>query len=550
MVSDIAVQVTAGLMPPAASSAASRIGHGRTGNGHSGAGTPASSAPESGIAGFLRRYWPFFLLVLLALVLRSPEYGDPDVSLDEEFYLVVADRMMHGALPFVDIWDRKPIGLFLIYAMTRLLGGEGFVQYQVVAALFAGATAGVIWAIARRATANFGAICAALSYLLWLNLFSGSAGQSPVFYNLFVAIAAWLAFRANDSDDWRRALRLGMGAMALCGIALQVKYTAVAEGALLGLWFLWRIWRGGGGLRGVILAGFVFALLGLAPTLLVSAYYVAIGQWHAFAYANFLSVFDRARMPERFLRRAGEFFLLVTVPLSICLPFAMARRWQLRLSGTGRQDFILMAGWLAAATFGFGMIGNFYDHYILPLMVPLFVCVAAILSRTPIGMTVAALLIGWPIAITGYPDFSYNRDKREKIMELTQATLPYVRQDRCLFIFDGPAILYMTTQACVPTRFVYPDHLSNEVEKHAIGADTVAEMKRVLDSRPGAIITAEAPVIPVMNKANVAQIRTRLMKDYVLVAAVDHPDRIFYVYALRSLAKGRGMSGPVPYVGY
>jgi hypothetical protein len=62
--------------------------------------------------------------------LRSPAYGDPDVNLDEEFYLVVADRMMHGAIPCVDIWDRKPIGLFLIYAATRLLGGDGFLQYQ------------------------------------------------------------------------------------------------------------------------------------------------------------------------------------------------------------------------------------------------------------------------------------------------------------------------------------------------------------------------------------------------------------------------------------
>jgi len=505
--------------------------------------------PGAAIARFFRRYWPFFLLILLAVILRSPEYGNPDVSLDEEFYLVVADRMIHGALPFVDIWDRKPIGLFLIYALTRMLGGEGFIQYQLVAALFAGATAGVIWAMARRVTGNFGAICAALAYLFWLNLFSGTAGQSPVFYNLFVAIAAWLAFRANDSEDWRRTLKLGIGAMALCGLALQVKYTAVAEGAFLGLWFLWRIWRNGGGPRRLILAGLAFALLGMAPTLIVTAYYAAIGQLPAFAYANFFSVFDRARLPERFLRHAAQFFLLVTMPLAIYMPFAVARRWQLRTSDAGRQDFILMIGWLIAAAFGFAMIGNFYDHYILPLTVPLFVCVAAVLSRTPIGIAAGALLVGWPIAIGSYPDYSYNQKKREKIMEATRATLPYV-QGHCLFIFDGPAVIYMTTQACVPTRFVYPDHLSNDVEKHAIGADSVAEMTRVLDSRPGAIITTEAPVIPAVNRANVAQLRERLMKDYVLVAAIDHPDRILYIYALRSLAKGKGIAGPVPYAGY
>jgi hypothetical protein len=51
---------------------------------------------------------------LLALMLRAFTFGSPTIQIDEQFYLLVGDRMLHGALPFVDIWDRKPIGLFLI----------------------------------------------------------------------------------------------------------------------------------------------------------------------------------------------------------------------------------------------------------------------------------------------------------------------------------------------------------------------------------------------------------------------------------------------------
>ena len=128
----------------------------------------------------IRAYWPFLALVLLALILRAPTYGDPDTALDEQFYLLVGDRMLHGALPYVDIWDRKPVGLFLIYAAIRLLGGDGFIQYQVVAALFAGVTAAFIWLIARRMTGSFPAAIAGISYLLWTNIFAGGAGQLPI----------------------------------------------------------------------------------------------------------------------------------------------------------------------------------------------------------------------------------------------------------------------------------------------------------------------------------------------------------------------------------
>ena len=65
-----------------------------------------------------------------------PSFGNPVIGSDEgdeQFYLLVGDRMLHGLLPYVDVWDRKPVGLFLVYAAIRLLGGEGIWQYQLAA---------------------------------------------------------------------------------------------------------------------------------------------------------------------------------------------------------------------------------------------------------------------------------------------------------------------------------------------------------------------------------------------------------------------------------
>lgn len=59
------------------------------------------------------------LLLIAAFVTRGALFGNPLVHSDEGFYPLVGDRMMHGAWPFVDIFDRKPVGLFLIFAAIR-----------------------------------------------------------------------------------------------------------------------------------------------------------------------------------------------------------------------------------------------------------------------------------------------------------------------------------------------------------------------------------------------------------------------------------------------
>ena len=125
-----------------------------------------------------------------AIALRSMTFGNPVVHIDEQFYLLVGDRMLHGALPFVDIWDRKPLGLFLLFAAIRKLGGDGIVEYQIVASFFAAATALVINQLARRIAPPVGAFWAGIAYLLWLLVANCAGGQTPVFYNLIIALTA------------------------------------------------------------------------------------------------------------------------------------------------------------------------------------------------------------------------------------------------------------------------------------------------------------------------------------------------------------------------
>ena len=84
------------------------------------------------------------LLLFVALAIRAWDFGNPVIDADEQYYLLVGDRMLHGAVPYMDLWDRKPIGLFALFAAIRLLPGDGILAYQLAATLSAWATALVV----------------------------------------------------------------------------------------------------------------------------------------------------------------------------------------------------------------------------------------------------------------------------------------------------------------------------------------------------------------------------------------------------------------------
>ena len=65
------------------------------------------------------------ILVVLSVLSRAATFNNPVIGFDEQFYLLVGNRMLDGAVPYVDIWDRKPIGLFLIYMASSAIGNVG-----------------------------------------------------------------------------------------------------------------------------------------------------------------------------------------------------------------------------------------------------------------------------------------------------------------------------------------------------------------------------------------------------------------------------------------
>jgi len=241
--------------------------------------------------------WAVFLLV--ALLARAITFGNPIVHNDEQFYFVAARAWLDGALPYVGVWDRKPILLFALYLPAAALGfPAGIWAYQAMALASVTATAALIARFARRAGWSKGALAAGTAYIVWLNLLEGQGGQAPVFYNLLMIVAAGLlAPRPDDAARPRRRLAHGVAALALVGLALQVKYSVVFEGLFFGHWWLWRERRLGARWPRWLGGGTLLVAAALAPTAAAWGAYTAIGQGPEFFFANFASFLSRKADP-------------------------------------------------------------------------------------------------------------------------------------------------------------------------------------------------------------------------------------------------------------
>ena len=427
------------------------------------------------------------ILLLAAIAVRAVAFGNPVVHVDEEFYFLTAQRMLDGALPYVEIWDRKPIGLFLIYLPAAAFGVPlGIWVYQLMALASVVLTGLVIIRLAERTDWGQGGLVAALLYLFMLGFGDGQSGQAPVFYNLLTAGAMVLAVPCAASAACGRLRRArAIGAMALIGLALQVKYSVLFEGMFLGLWLLWREHRLGRAPGRIAVFGLELIAVAMVPTFLAWGVYAWLGHGDAWFYANFGSILDRQSDPAIELLRNFLKVALILAPLLIVA--GLSRRVPV---GDASEHPIraLMFGWLIASVFGLIVFGTWFNHYALPVMLPACLCCAGFLGSHVTGRRIVAPLLLVVAALGGEATVLSARAHRGDAEQLAVLTGAIGRGPGCLYVYSGNSSLYSQTGRCTASAWVYPSHLSRERENGAVGVDQLDEIARIFRKRPEIVV--------------------------------------------------------------
>ncbi|NKJ41828.1 MULTISPECIES: hypothetical protein [unclassified Novosphingobium] len=485
----------------------------------------------------------FAVFFLVALVLRAPWLGDPLFHADEQFYLLMGDQLWHGVLPYVDLWDRKPLGLFLIYAAARALPGNGVLAYQIMAIAAAAATAVVIARCARHLAGPRGAMLSGMAYLIYLMAFNCGMGQAPVFYNLPMMLAGLMVIDAMasvcapapqpgqapaDPALWRR----GCLAMALVGIALQIKTSVVIEGMGFGLMLLWTAWRAGWRWPRIAAAGLAWIGLALLPTVIIFAAYAADGQGQTFFTANFLSVLNRG---QDWAEASFRLFKVAMALIPFYLALALGSRIDPQCSGSAaaRRGLCL---WLGLSVAGFLAPGTWYDHYVAPVLLPLAILAAPVLDGTcrPTGFLRRALfVVGLGAGLGATAVQAHKFGTTNDLDRAASIIRPHIDAGHCLYVYEGDSALYSATGSCLPTRFAFPAHLSTRFEEDALGIDTRTEVQRIMAARPGAVVIDESPRPYAPNLRTRAVVLDALARNYRRVTTLKLGTRSFGLFAAR-----------------
>ena len=435
----------------------------------------------------------FLLLLGFAALIRAPAWGEWNFGVDDQFYALVGERLLHGDLLYVDVWDRKGPLLYLTFAAIALVSPT-MQAYQAAATLSAALGAWGVERIARRIATPAAAMLAALAYLALLSRFEGDNLEAGVFFNSLV-IAAAASFVSRMPLLRQGRIDAGLVAGFFCaGLAIAYKQTAAFEGALLGIAAVTMLWRAGTPFPALAGKAAMLAAAGAAPMLATGAFYWAGGHfaelWNAMVTSNFARGYaDPGIRAARIFTMAG----MLAIPV-LFAALGAAARWRESEAEADRAIlrfvllFVLL--WALTALAVIFAFPNIYVHYAQSALPPLAILCAGYFShRKPVWPGLLAV-IGLSLALAG----TFHLADRWRARPAAQALVDHVRAEtphQRLLVWGAPSYLYSLVDADPPSPLAFPPHLYEGREW--TGLDEVAQVRRTLAARPETVV-AQTPL--------------------------------------------------------
>jgi hypothetical protein len=285
---------------------------------------------------------------------------------DQSIYALVGEGVLHGKMPYRDLWDFKPPGIFLAYALAQGVFGRGMAAIRV---LEAAGMIGMVFAFMRLADTFFerpraGLVGGALAAIIHAELDFWHSGQPEVFGGYLTAFALVLA---TSRFHPRRRAWVWLGVGALFGLAFLFK-PPLGGGAFVCAAYLskreqQRVASTARALLALLIVGVGAAL----PILLCGAWFVARGAWPALHWTlgeftpGYTALSWQGREAAKMLYYALEEAFFRFSALAAAGVFAMASIAPIH--SREREGVFLVLGVIAMQLAGVAMQGKFFAYH-------------------------------------------------------------------------------------------------------------------------------------------------------------------------------------------
>ena len=320
----------------------------------------------------------------LTFLLRMNFWSQP-FEMDEGLHAYMGWGMLQGLVPFKDMYNTKPPGIYVLHSLLFLFAEPTALNIKVFASIYTLITAMAVFFVARKIAGDTAGLAAALFFGIFSSgpNIQGGGVNSEVFMILPYTLAAHSLITALQTERSRSYLLAGIWT----GVASTMKQVAVVNLFWVAGYLLVRLWlEKDKPKRARVLANGIWVFLGSVlpwlPFLVYFYYHAALGHFYFWMVnANFKYIGDNYReLPNFaiFLSRMKK-VLSENGLLWILALFGVAWGWQKLRLNIGleikneskveeRWIWILMATWPLFSFLGVILGGRFFAHYYIQLI--------------------------------------------------------------------------------------------------------------------------------------------------------------------------------------
>lgn len=312
-------------------------------------------------------------------------------TVDDQMFGYVGWRLAQGGVPYVDIWQNKPPGVYWLNALAWWLTGS----YWGVMTLCAAAL--VIMHVVFFAVANalYGRASATLATMLagfyfTQAFYEAGTNRGETFLVVCELVAVWWYLHAFARPAAWKWLVVGVS----CGAAFAFKQVGLAACGAMGLHLLWLMLRGRltwrvGLARGLLLTGGVALMLAVVASglWLWGGNAGVAAAWHAifgFNEAYFASGDSQlGYSPFSIGATSDNMFPILTLPVLMACAAVLhgVMREFGRQAEHDASPLVLLTLWLLIALYGAQVCPTKHPWFITPALPPLLLLAADLLHR-------------------------------------------------------------------------------------------------------------------------------------------------------------------------
>jgi len=285
---------------------------------------------------------------------------------DQSIYALVGEGVLHGKLPYRDLWDFKPPGIFLVYALAQALFGRGMVAIRVLEVL--GMLASV-FGFMRLADTFFGRpraglVGGAVAALIQAELEFWHTAQPEVFGG-YLTLAALLL--ATSAPHPRRRVWVWVGTGLIFGLAFLFKPPLGGGAFVCGAYLAKREQQRTDSTPRALLTMGIIGASAVLPILLCAAWFWACGAWPALRWTlgeftpgyTALGWHDRQAAGMLYYALEEAFFKFSALAAAGVLAMAAITP----LHSREREGTYLVLGIIAIQIAGVAMQGKFFPYH-------------------------------------------------------------------------------------------------------------------------------------------------------------------------------------------